>query len=139
MLIHFTTDNGNFAFVRSFSDLVGKDIVFSIIGFVKELKEEDLQGVVDETWIGNKTNIVYRDYNGSDTWNCNTAKESIKTLMDSLEIYLENPLGNIPPHNLGLISTYPTGNSLMDYSLLYAKKWVEIDARTNEWLLIKLK
>lgn len=53
----------------------------------------------------------------------------VKEVEDAGYYWGTNPKGD-QPHNTGLLNLYPTGHSLMDESLLEAKKWLEAEALT---------
>lgn len=175
MVVDFSTEKGNWSFVKlperfirddgwsinqtqlalniynSIYDRVEDHFIelndlFSVIGFVKDLTEEDWSKVVDSTikcnmcdWIGSeeelKTFTDLSDNNIShdisyftgcpncttDNYLMNTAKESGESLMDSLEVYLENPVSY--PEN-------PEDQGCID-------AWQHCGERSGSWLLIQ--
>jgi hypothetical protein len=103
--------------------LLPKNQDFTIIGFVKDLTEEDWSKVVDSIEAPFSKDILgYQDYLDFGYCSKNTATESGKSLMGSLEVYLENPYGKEKPG-----SEIPRKNV----------RWIQAEKRVGNWLLIK--
>lgn len=56
-------------------------------------------------------------------------------LLSSKGLHFENPYGE-PPHNIGLLHTYPTGQSLTDASFKPAIKWRQAQNNLIDKLVI---
>lgn len=154
MVVDFKTEQGDWSFVKMNSNCTAVDIDckiytsiydvtngvsgpkisnqeidISIIGFVKDLTEEDWEQIVDEeTQIVKSTHnlfsqeedIYYLDYQ-KNSYTIETAEKSGKSLMNSLEVYLENPVSY--PEN-------PEDQGCID-------AWQHCGERNGSWLLIQ--
>lgn len=87
---------------------------YKIIGISSELTEEQAKEIVDET---NEFGInMFTDGRFSFV----TALESFNSLMQSLEMYSDNPLGN-NPYKMDVVQS----------------EWQQAQQRTGRWLIIK--
>lgn len=165
MKVEFETSNGRFSFIRypdnthdnDYTWSTEEDIAFvldegleenpikdinvgkcSIIGFVKDLTEEQWAEVVDYI----QSERVYRNYIGSldQAWDCNTATESGKSLMDSLGVCLENPYADKDGYPNSKICSICQNDQTGEWQFVDGGLQGLFDTcqeRTGSWLLIK--
>lgn len=143
MIVNFETPNGKFGFCLApelafYVDITLEGVcyvetkdnrVVSIdtnglkvesADFVKDLTEKDWSKIVEETYDYQPTHDAYISY--LDDKKCfSNATESGKSLMESLEIYIENPYGNTSHER--------------DWDML--ETWTKAQEKTGNWLLIK--
>jgi len=164
MKVDFKTNNGEFSFVKV-SDLAcyinplngvcyietkddsiikidtdNKKVEWS--NFVKDLTEKDWEQVVDME-LGRENTGCFVDYtkgkNYLGYWShftFITATESGKSLMNSLEVYLENPYGE---HKPSLTEDLDFKTTKASEFLIEQMKWNKVQERTGNWILIKYK
>jgi hypothetical protein len=137
MKVEFETQHGKFAFL---SEGLNIDNV-RFIGFVKDLTEEQWSEVVDKFGVGvNHQDVwehyIYKDYVGNyEHEGYLTATESGKSLMDSLDIYLENPVPQPEVYYDPEIPMDSIHNGFYDQSWVDA--YQEAEEKTGNWILIK--
>jgi hypothetical protein len=156
MIVNFETQKGRFAFVSLPNNTFNVDIrslgqynivyfepsnketeftavsdykeKVSIIGFVKDLAEEQWEEVVDEfvDYENGTLDVQFFGYNNyqnkefEQNWDFKTATESGKSLTESLDVYVEGDWDWLHNMGYGIDEQYP-----------------ELVDRTSNWLLIR--
>ena len=104
---------------------------YQILGFLTDLTEEQKESVVDSFELFGNLNVGYKNYAAEEPV-CDTSSESFESLLKSLNVFTENPLGENQPEYFTSENTATNNFTWFDY----VYEWQTAQENVGNWLLL---